>query len=68
MHADVLADDEFILRALHRIAPLRASMKSGTLSVVIDLSSPAAATSQSGIRKCSDVTDTPTRSRFAGWQ
>jgi GNAT superfamily N-acetyltransferase len=41
VHADVLADDEFILRALHRIAPLRASMKSGTLSVVIDLSSPA---------------------------
>ena len=38
VHADVLADDEFILRALRRIGPLRVSIESGSLSVDIDLS------------------------------
>ena len=39
VHADVLADDVFILQALRQIGPLRVSMESGSFSIDIDLSS-----------------------------
>ena len=38
VHADVLADDVFILRVLRRIGPLTVSIESGSYSVDIDLS------------------------------
>jgi GNAT superfamily N-acetyltransferase len=37
VHADVLADDVFILQALGRIGPLRVSIESGSFSIDIDL-------------------------------
>ena len=37
MHADVLGDDQFLLRVLRRIAPIAVSVARGTLSVQIDL-------------------------------
>lgn len=38
LHADVLGDDLFILRALRRIGPLTVATECGTLSIDIDLS------------------------------
>jgi GNAT superfamily N-acetyltransferase len=38
VHADVLGDDRFILRALRRIGPPRVTIDSGTFSIDIDLS------------------------------
>jgi GNAT superfamily N-acetyltransferase len=40
VHADVLADDAFILRVLRQIGPLRVSIQSGSYSVDVDLSRP----------------------------
>jgi GNAT superfamily N-acetyltransferase len=37
VHADVLADDVFILRTLRGIGPLRVAIESGSLSIDIDL-------------------------------
>jgi GNAT superfamily N-acetyltransferase len=37
VHADVLGDDRFILRALRRVGPMTVSFELGTLSVDIDL-------------------------------
>jgi hypothetical protein len=37
VHAEVLADDQFILEALRRIGPLTVTIESGSLSVDIDL-------------------------------
>jgi GNAT superfamily N-acetyltransferase len=39
VHADVLADDVFILQALRRIGPLRASIASGSFWIDIELGS-----------------------------
>jgi GNAT superfamily N-acetyltransferase len=38
VHADVLADDEFILQVLRRIGPLRVSAERGSFSIDVDLS------------------------------
>ncbi|HXL92289.1 MAG TPA: GNAT family N-acetyltransferase [Streptosporangiaceae bacterium] len=38
VRADVLAEDEFILQALHRIGPLRVSVERGGFSIDIELS------------------------------
>jgi GNAT superfamily N-acetyltransferase len=40
VHADVLADDVFLLRVLRQIAPLRASAGSGSYSIDVDLRRP----------------------------
>jgi GNAT superfamily N-acetyltransferase len=37
VHADVLGDDEFILRALRQISPLKVKIESGIFSIDIDL-------------------------------
>jgi GNAT superfamily N-acetyltransferase len=37
VHADVLGDDQFILRTLRKLGPLRVSLSTGTYSVDIDL-------------------------------
>jgi GNAT superfamily N-acetyltransferase len=37
VHADVMGDDQFILRALRRLGPLAVSLQSGTFSVDLDL-------------------------------
>jgi GNAT superfamily N-acetyltransferase len=39
VHADVLGEDQFILRILRRVAPLKASLELGGISIDIDLSS-----------------------------
>jgi GNAT superfamily N-acetyltransferase len=37
VHADVLGDDEFILRTLRRIGPLKVKIQSGIFSIDVDL-------------------------------
>jgi hypothetical protein len=37
VHADVLGDDQFILRTLRKVGPLSVSLSTGTYSVDIDL-------------------------------
>jgi GNAT superfamily N-acetyltransferase len=50
VHADVLADDVFMLGVLRRAGPLRVSIESGSFSVDVDLSSqPGAADSANGL-------------------
>jgi GNAT superfamily N-acetyltransferase len=56
VHADVLGDNRFILRALGRIGPLTVTIDSGILSIDIDLSCqpgrPAGKRLPVGVRNC----------------
>lgn len=52
VHADVLADDAFILRALRRAWPLRASIEFGTFSIDIDLGGRPGSTQTNSILLC----------------